>query len=224
MSMSRFAEQPFDSREWTDRSSRSQRSDDRFLWRDTAELPTIVAVMSQQPLIDLVREKALEFGDFTLASGKKASFYLDCRRLTLDASAINPIADALLDLLGNALPDAVGGLELGAVPITAAILSRAAVRGLSLRGFIVRKEAKVHGRGRLVEGPIVAGQRVVIVEDVVTTGASALRAAAACRQEGLVVEGVIGMVDRLDGAAETFAREGLRFQSLLTLRDLGLAT
>ena len=179
--------------------------------------------MTQQHLVDLVRDKALEFGDFTLASGKKASFYLDCRRLTLDADAINSIADAMLDLLVDDLPDAVGGLELGAVPITAAILSRAAERGLPLLGFIVRKEAKQHGRGRLVEGPIHEGQRAVIVEDVVTTGGSALRAATACRQEGLIVERVIGIVDRLDGAGDALAREDLQFQPLLTLHDLGIA-
>jgi orotate phosphoribosyltransferase len=173
-------------------------------------------------LVQLVREKALEFGQFTLASGKQASYYLDCRRLTLDSQAINSVADALLDLLEPAYPDAVGGLELGAVPITAAMLSRAAVRGRTLRGFVVRKEAKQYGKGKRIEGPVRAGEHVVIVEDVVTTGGSSLQAIDACREAGLIVEGVMAVIDRLDGAADTFTSMGLPFRPLLTIRDLGL--
>ena len=95
----------------------------------------------KQALIALIREKALEFGDFTLASGKKASFYLDCRRVTLDSAGANLIAQGMLDLLGDQLPDAVGGMAIGADPITAAIFSVGGQQGIPLRGFIVRKEA-----------------------------------------------------------------------------------
>jgi len=133
-------------------------------------------VYDKQALIALIRDKALEFGDFTLASGKKASYYLDCRKVTLDSAGANLIAEGILELLADAWPDAVGGMAVGADPITAAVLTVAGRQGRSLRGFIVRKEAKTHGKGRDVEGPVRAGDKVVIVEDVVTTGGSSLLA------------------------------------------------
>lgn len=178
--------------------------------------------MAQAQLVTMIRERALVFGDFTLASGKKSKFYLDCRKLTLDAESINPIADGLLALCEQDWPDAVGGLELGAVPITAAMLARAGARGRSLRGFVVRKEAKDHGRGRLVEGPVEPGQRVAIVEDVATTGSSSWKAVLACREMGLHVDRVLAIVDRQEGAAALFQEHGLDFQALVTLSDLGI--
>ena len=123
-------------------------------------------------LVTLVREKALKFGDFTLASGKKASFYLDCRRITLDSRGANLIAEGILELLGDQLPDALGGMAIGADPITAAVITVAGQQNRPLKGFIVRKEAKAHGKGRDVEGPVQPGDTAMIVEDVVTTGAS----------------------------------------------------
>src|SRR4249920_681441 len=96
-------------------------------------------------LIALVREKALRFGDFTLASGKKAKYYLDGKQITLDAQGARLIAEGLLQLLGDKLPQAVGGMSIGADPITAAIVTLAGVRDLSLKGFMVRKQAKGHG-------------------------------------------------------------------------------
>nr|MCU0978925.1 hypothetical protein [Pirellulaceae bacterium] len=124
----------------------------------------------KRALMALVREKALEFGDFTLASGKKASYYLDCRKITLDSRGANLIAEGILELLGDDLPAAIGGMAIGADPITAAVITVAGRQGKSLRGFIVRKEAKTHGKGRDVEGPVSSGDTAVIVEDVVTTG------------------------------------------------------
>ena len=159
----------------------------------------------KQALIALIREKALEFGDFTLASGKKASYYLDCRRVTLDSAGANLIAEGILELLGDALPDAVGGMAIGADPITAAVITVAGRQGKTLRGFIVRKEAKAHGKGREVEGPVHAGDKVVIVEDVVTTGGSSLVAIEKCQAAGLQVQGVIAIIDRLEGGAAAFA-------------------
>ncbi|MCA9153523.1 MAG: orotate phosphoribosyltransferase [Planctomycetales bacterium] len=177
----------------------------------------------KQPLIDLIREKALEFGDFTLASGKKASFYLDCRKVTLDSAGANLIAAGILDLIGDDLPAAVGGMAIGADPITGAVITVAGSRGHSLKGFIVRKEAKAHGKGRDVEGPVVPGEEVVIVEDVVTTGGSSLLAIEKVEAFGLKVRGVIAIVDRLEGGAEAFAARGYKLQTLLTIRDLGVA-
>ena len=108
----------------------------------------------RQTLIDLIRAQAVEFGDFTLASGKKASFYLDCRKVTLDSIGANLIAAGMLELMAIDYPDAVGGMAIGADPITGAIITLAGQTDRPLRGFIVRKEAKQHGKGQAVEGPV----------------------------------------------------------------------
>ena len=175
----------------------------------------------RQALIDLIKEQALEYGDFTLASGKKASFYLDCRRVTLDSRGAVLVAEGCLDLF-DSIPDAVGGMAIGADPITAAIITLAGNRGQELKGFIVRKELKSHGKGQAVEGPVHPGQSVVIVEDVVTTGGSSLLAIERAEQFGLHVKEVVSVVDRLEGASDNFAQRGYPFRSLVTLKDLGL--
>jgi orotate phosphoribosyltransferase len=176
----------------------------------------------KQALIALVREKALEFGDFTLASGKKASYYLDCRKVTLHSSGANLIAEGILELLGDDLPDAVGGMAIGADPITAAVITVAGQQGKQLNGFIVRKEAKAHGKGRDVEGPVQAGETAVIVEDVVTTGGSSLKAIEKVEAAGIKVQGVVAIIDRLEGGAQAFADRGYQLQTLLTIRDFGI--
>ena len=149
-------------------------------------------------LKSLVREHALQFGQFTLASGKQASFYLDCRKVTLHPQGANLIAAGMLDwMTGNrfaSIPDAVGGLAIGADPITASIVVLAGQRGLATRGFMVRKEAKTHGTGKLVEGPVTAGMTCVIVEDVITSGGSALKAVESAREFGMTVLGVLGVI------------------------------
>jgi orotate phosphoribosyltransferase len=173
-------------------------------------------------LRQLVQQQSLRFGDFTLASGKKASFYLDCRQLTLHPLGANQVAAGMLELLGDRLPHAVGGMAIGADPITAATITLAGQRGLDLRGFIVRKEAKQHGMGRQVEGPVVAGEHVVIVEDVVTSGGSALAAVEAAQQFGLHVDGILAVIDRLEGGREAIEAAGLSLRTLLTVRDFGI--
>ena len=173
-------------------------------------------------LMELVRKLALQLGDFTLASGKKSKFYLDCRKVTLDSAGANLIADGMLALMGADLPDAVGGMAIGADPITAAIITVAGRNGKALRGFIVRKEAKQHGTGRDVEGPVQPGDRVIVVEDVVTTGGSSLAAIEKAEAFGLKVLGVLAIIDRLEGGRETLAARGYSLQTLLTIRDFGL--
>ncbi len=173
-------------------------------------------------LIALIRAKALKTGKFILASGKEASFYLDCRQVTLDSRGANLIAEGILELIGPKLPDAVGGMAIGADPITAAIITLAGQRDISLNGFIVRKEAKAHGRGRDVEGPVHEGQNVVIVEDVVTTGGSSLKAIERVEAFGLKVQEVIAIVDRLEGGREAFEQRGYPLRTLFTIRDLGI--
>ena len=173
-------------------------------------------------LQNLLREKALKFGEFTLASGKKASYYLDCRQITLDAQGAKLIGDGMLELLAADLPQLVGGMAIGADPITAAILTLAGIQNLPLRGVMVRKEAKQHGTGKLVEGPFQAGESIVIVEDVVTTGGSSLLAIERCEEVGLKVKRVLAIIDRLEGGREAFAARGYELTTLFTIRDFGI--
>ncbi|MFO0790404.1 MAG: orotate phosphoribosyltransferase [Pirellulales bacterium] len=173
-------------------------------------------------LQQLIRTKALKFGDFTLASGKKASYYLDCRQITLDAQGAKLVGAGMLELLGGDMPDLVGGMAIGADPITAAILTLAGVEGLPLRGVMVRKEPKQHGTGKTVEGPFRAGESLVIVEDVVTTGGSSLLAIERCEAAGLKVKRVLAIIDRLEGGREAFAAKGYELTTLFTIRDFGI--
>lgn len=173
-------------------------------------------------LISLVRQRALKFGDFTLASGKKASFYLDMKQVTLLSEGARLIGDGILDLLAGDRIDAVGGMSIGADPITAAVITMAGVRGIPLKGFLVRKEAKGHGTNRFIEGPVEPGQSVTIVEDVVTTGGSSLLAIERAEEFGLKVRRVVAIIDRLEGGAAAFGRRGYQLDSLLTIRDFGI--
>ena len=177
----------------------------------------------KQALVDLVKSQALKFGDFTLASGKKAKYYLDCRRVTLDSRGARLIGSAMLDLIAGDMPQLVGGMAIGADPITAAILTVAGERGVPLRGVMVRKEAKQHGSGQLVEGPYNAGEELVIVEDVVTTGGSSVQAIERCEAVGLKVKRVLAIIDRLEGGRAAFAAKGYELTTLLTIEDFGIA-
>lgn len=178
----------------------------------------------REALLELLQTEALQRGEFTLASGKKASYYLDCRKITLHPKGANLIAEGMLEVIQSAgeLPDAVGGMAIGADPITASIITVAGQKDLPLKGFMVRKEAKGHGTGKQVEGPVEPGQRVVIVEDVITSGGSALKAVDAAEAFGLKVERVIGIIDRLAGGGEAFAKRGLELITLSTIRDFGI--
>lgn len=177
---------------------------------------------NKQNLIELIRQHALKFGDFTLASGKKAKYYLDCRKLTLDGEGANVIAAGILQAIGDDLPDAVGGMAIGADPITAAVITCAWQQDKSLKGFIVRKEAKAHGTGQQVEGPVESGQRAIMVEDVITTGGSSLKAIEHAREAGLVVDRLITIVDRGENSAAIFEAVGVKFLSLVHVSELGV--
>ncbi len=181
-----------------------------------------MAVYDKDALVALVREKALKFGDFTLASGKKATYYLDCRQVALDSVGARLVAEGMLEMLKDDMPELVGGMAIGADPITGAIVALAGVRDVPLRGIMVRKEPKGHGTGRFVEGPYTSGENVVIVEDTVTTGGSSLLAIERCEEVGLKVKRVLAIVDRLEGGAEAFAQRGYELTPLLTVKDLGI--
>lgn len=180
-----------------------------------------------QSLIDLMEKESLQRGTFTLASGKTANYYLDCRRVTLHPKGAGLIGNAMLDFIsrnagGEGIPDAVGGMAIGADPITASIVTIAGTKDIELSGFMVRKEAKGHGMGRQVEGPVEPGQNVVIVEDVITSGGSAIKAVEAAREFGLNVLYVLAIIDRLAGGEAAFAEKGLKLHTLTTIRDFGI--
>jgi len=176
----------------------------------------------------LVVDLAVVRGDVTLASGARASYYVDLRRVTLHHRAAPLVGHVMLDMLeeaglGTAEIDAVGGLTLGADPVAGALLHAAAARGQDLDAFVVRKEGKAHGLQRRIEGPDVAGRRVVAVEDTSTTGGSVMTAVEALREAGADVVGVAVIVDRETGARERIEAEGLLYLAVFGLADLGLA-
>jgi orotate phosphoribosyltransferase len=175
-------------------------------------------------LIDLIGTRALKRGTFRLASGREASFYLDAKQVVLEAHGSMLVGRAILERLRGLgpLPAAVGGMSIGADPITSAVVTMAGVENLPLKGFLIRKEPKDHGTKRYVEGPVAPGDRVVIVEDVVTTAGSSLMAIDRAIEFGLVVERVIVVIDRLAGGREALAARGIPLESLVTIRDLGI--
>jgi len=178
--------------------------------------------MSDSPLAQLVRERALKFGDFTLASGKKSTYYLDGKQVTLHSKGLRLVAEGMLDLLSGTDFTAVGGMSIGADPIVGGVLTVAGERGVDLDGFLVRKEPKGHGTQRYIEGPVQPGAKVAIVEDVVTTGGSSIQAIERVREFGCEVVFVTAIVDRLQGGAAAFAEAGVPFEALFTIEDFGI--
>jgi orotate phosphoribosyltransferase len=162
-------------------------------------------------LLSLLADRSARRGHFTLASGRQSTLYIDARLTTMSPDGlalIGPLALAALRA-SDWHVDAVGGLTLGADPVSYAIAYASALAGTPLRAFTVRKEAKAHGTGRLLEGPFREGDRVAVIEDVITTGGSALRAAEAIRAAGGVVAGVLALVDREEGGREALEGAGL---------------
>lgn len=174
-------------------------------------------------LLQQIKDKAVVHGKVTLSSGLEADYYVDLRRITLDGEAAPLVGQVLLDLTADLEFDAVGGLTMGADPVAAAMLHAAAARGRRLDAFVVRKAAKAHGLQRRVEGPDIAGRRVLVVEDTSTTGGSPLIAVEAVREAGAEVAGVATIVDRATGAAEKI-REGAQVPYLYAYSkdELGL--
>ncbi len=174
----------------------------------------------REALLQLIKDRAVVHGKVILSSGREADYYVDLRRVTLDAEAAPLIGRVMLELTADLDIDAVGGLTLGADPVATAMLHQAAAAGRKLDAFVVRKEGKAHGLQRRIEGPDVAGKRVLAVEDTSTTGGSVLTAVEALREAGAEVVGVAVIVER--GAADAIAAAGLPYQAAFSLADLGL--
>jgi len=181
-----------------------------------------LAMYDRLKLIGLFHERALKFGDFTLASGKKSTYYLDGKQISLHSIGLRLVSEGLLDLLKDVDYAAIGGMCIGADPIVGGVLVAAGEKSRSLDGFLVRKEPKGHGTQRYVEGPVQPGAKVVVIDDVVTTGGSALQAVERIQEFGCQVVCVVGIVDRKEGGAANFAAKGLPFRSLLSIEDFGI--
>lgn len=175
-------------------------------------------------LIEIVNKRSFSTGGETkLVSGRSTTFYFNMKPTMLDPEGGHLIAILILDALKGADVDLIGGLEMGAVPLAVAVAVSSQIKGWPLRAFFVRKQAKEHGAKKLVEGlapgETLQGKRIVVLEDVTTTGGSAMKAIEALKAEGAIIVRVITVVDRLEGAADTFKAAGVPFSALLTAAD-----
>ena len=168
-------------------------------------------------LLSAIKAKAVVRGDVVLASGQRANWYIDLRRVTLDGTAAPLAGRVMLDLTADLDFDAVGGLTLGADPVATAMMHAAAARGRNLDAFVVRKTEKAHGLQRRIEGPDVGGRRVLAVEDTSTTGSSVLTAVDALLEAGADVVGVAVIVDR--GARQRVAERGLLYRAAYEMAE-----
>ena len=172
-------------------------------------------------LLELLKEKALHLEKRTLTSGRVSNYYIDGKQVTLDPEGTFLTARLFLDMLRNTKVDAVGGLTLGADPIAASMAAISYVEANPIKAFIVRKTPKKHGMQRYIEGPnLDSSSRVAIVDDVVTTGGSILKAIEVVEKQGCKVVKVLAIVDRLEGAKENLAEKGYRLVSLFNRNDL----
>jgi orotate phosphoribosyltransferase len=177
-------------------------------------------VTDRDDLLKMIKDLAVVHGPVVLSSGQQADWYIDLRRVLLDGRAAPVAGRVMLDATAALHYDAVGGLTLGADPVATAMMHAAAARGRKLDAFVVRKTEKAHGLQRRIEGPEVAGRRVLAVEDTSTTGGSVLTAVDALREAGAEVVGVAVVVER--GARPAIAQRGLPYLPAFELADLGL--
>lgn len=175
-------------------------------------------------LIALLKQRSVRFGDFTLASGAKSSWYIDCRLTTMSAQGQRLIGPLGLAMIRDAgwQPTAVGGLTMGADPVAYAIAAASAGSEREINAFSVRKQAKQHGTGRRIEGNFSPGDQVVVIEDVITSGASALQAIDVLQAEGGTVLGVLALVDRGAGGRQQIEARGIAVRALVSAAELGI--
>jgi orotate phosphoribosyltransferase len=173
-------------------------------------------------LLELVNKHAVIHGDFVLTSGKKSTHYIDGKLLSLMPDGLSCLAAVILEMTKEDHIDAVGGMTLGADPIIGAVVALSQDTDRPLRGLIIRKERSGHGRTKLIEGPLEEGMKVVVIEDVVTTGSSSLKAIAALEDANCKIVKVIAIVDRLQGGRDNFESKGYKFEPIFTLEDLDI--
>jgi len=179
--------------------------------------------MEREKLRDMIKKRCLQVAEepvFRLSSGRLSRFYVDLKRITFDPEGAYLVGKLMYELVREFNAAAVGGLTLGADPIAYAVSFISYANGAPVKPFVVRKEPKGHGTGRQIEGLLVRGERVAVVEDVVTTASSSLRAVKACRDAGLEVIGVFAVVDREEGGRENLEKEGLALYPLFRLSEL----
>ena len=180
-------------------------------------------MLEKEKLAKMIKEKALKVADepiFKLSSGKMSRYYIDLKQVTFDPEGAYLVGKVMYGLVREFNPDACGGLTLGADPIAYAITFVSLMDGNPIKPFVVRKEPKSHGMGRQIEGLLEGKERVAILEDVVTTGGSALKAVKACRNYGLEILGVFAVVDREEGGKENLEKEGIPLYSVFKLSEL----
>ncbi len=188
--------------------------------------PTAATSPTRSPrdrLLELIKARAIVHGKATLSSGREADYYIDLRRITLDGEAAPLVGQVMNEMTRDLDFEAVGGLTLGADPVATSMLHASAAAGRRLDAFVVRKAGKAYGLQQRIEGPSIAGRRVLIVEDTTTTGASPMAAVAAAREEGAEVVAVATIADRATGAREKLEAQGLTYVAAYSLQDLGLA-
>lgn len=178
---------------------------------------------SRARLLEIIRRRSFGRGEVTLASGRKSDFYFNLKPTMLDPEGATLLAELTYEALKDEGFDYIGGLEMGAVPLAGAIAQISWIKGHPIAAFFVRKKPKEHGAKLAIEGltrdETLAGKRIVVVEDVTTTGGSAMKAVETLREAGANVSLVFTMVDREEGAAETFAAAGLPFRALYKARE-----
>src|SRR5205814_5592455 len=179
-----------------------------------------MAESSRRRLLELFKTRAVSFGRFTLASGKESAYYINSKKAIFNSEAIWLLGDVLWDLTKDLNIQAMGGLEVGAIPMATAAALRYHEEGRALEAFFVRKQTKEHGSKQRVEGLVQSGQRVAVIDDVFTQGGSVAQAIADVEQLGASVAAVICIVDRLEGARERLAR--YNYLPIFTIRDLGI--
>jgi len=171
-------------------------------------------------LLEIIRQKSLLRGTFKLASGATSDYYLDMKPTTFDPEGATLIGEIICDMMqGDTDVDSIGGLELGAVPIVAAVCAQS-FRGRPVNGFVVRKEKKGHGTDQKIDGNFKPNTTVVLIEDVTTKGGSVMQAVNAVRAQGATVKKIITIVDRLEGAEANLKKEGVVLAPIFTTKDL----
>ena len=177
----------------------------------------------KEKLFKLLNQEALKRGKFTLSSGKESNYYLDGRVITLSAQGAYLVASIILDMLKEEVPDAIGGPTLGADPIVGALAALSYINRQPIKTFIVRKQAKEHGTQQQVEGPVLKnGDRVILVDDVATSGKAILEAKKVLDKIGVIADKAIVIVDRNQGAVDNLAKVGVKLEAIFKISDFGL--